>query len=92
MPPATRAAALVLTSTSACVAKSTVAGAGEVADWVQLPGSEAPTVRPFLPCVSSIHCPLPSALNFATYSVPLSSKLALAARLSGSNAVAGMNL
>ncbi|MNT75990.1 hypothetical protein D3C72_2149420 [compost metagenome] len=92
MPPATRAADLVLISTSAWLAKSTVVGAGETADWVQLPGSEAPTVRPFLPCDSSIHWPLPSALNLATYSVPVSRMLALAARLFRSNALLGTNL
>ncbi|MNN37945.1 hypothetical protein D3C81_1519150 [compost metagenome] len=83
---------MVLISTSAWVLKSMATGAGGTTDCVKLPGSEAPATRPFLPWVSSTQSPDPSALNLATYSVPLSSRLALFRRLVASKAALGMNL
>ncbi|MCY1541110.1 hypothetical protein D9M68_767840 [compost metagenome] len=84
--PATRAAAWVFTSTSACELKSTIVPVMTVpvATCVKLPGSVAPVVRLFLPTVSSTQLPLPSSLKRAAYSVPSSSRPMLLARLAGS--------
>ncbi|MNY56254.1 hypothetical protein D3C86_1923130 [compost metagenome] len=86
VPPATRAAALVLISTSAWVLKSTSVPVMTVpvASCVKLPGSVAPAVKPFLPWVSSTQLPEPSPLKRATYSVPSSSRPKLELRVTGS--------